>query len=131
MSPTDWPDLEAFLADLAVSLGSLAHLRTHPVGQSVRHGSQTSQRLTLSDDPAIRAFFAAKDEPLGRYNAALGPGDDPLRSRVTGGYKFNGEWSVRLREGGYHADTCTHAAGCRRPSMSCCLGPWIANGKDG
>jgi tetratricopeptide (TPR) repeat protein len=101
--PKDWPNLEAFLADLSVGLGRLHTFRTHPVGQSVRHGSQTSQRLTLSDDPAIQAFFAAMDGPISRYIAALGPGDDPLRSRITGGYKFNGEWSVRLREGGYHA----------------------------
>ncbi|MEO9213905.1 MAG: putative 2OG-Fe(II) oxygenase, partial [Caulobacteraceae bacterium] len=31
-------------------------------------------------------------------------GDDPVRSRNTGDYRFNGAWSVRLRPDGYHAD---------------------------
>lgn len=32
------------------------------------------------------------------------PGPDPHRSRVTGGYRIQGAWSVRLRTGGFHAD---------------------------
>ncbi|HEV2363033.1 MAG TPA: tetratricopeptide repeat protein [Caulobacteraceae bacterium] len=102
-TPEGWPDLEAFLADLKVALERRHTLRTHPVGQSVRHGSQTSQRLTVVDDPVIKAFFKAVDGPIRRHIEALGAGEDPLRSRRTGGYEFNGEWSVRLRESGYHA----------------------------
>jgi len=101
--PDGWPDLASYLADLTVSLGRLHTLRTHPVGQSVRHGSQTSQRLTLSTDPVIQAFFQAVDEPIRHHIEALGAGDDPLRARISGGYRFNGEWSVRLRADGYHA----------------------------
>ncbi|MEO9212155.1 MAG: putative 2OG-Fe(II) oxygenase, partial [Caulobacteraceae bacterium] len=103
-TPRGWPDLRAYLADLADSLTRLHTLRTHPIGQSIRHGSQTSQSLTLSDDPVIQAFFRAVDGPIRRYMAALGPGDDPVRSRNTGDYRFNGAWSVRLRPDGYHAD---------------------------
>jgi len=101
-TPEGWPNLRAYLADLAISLARLHTLRTHPVGESVRHGSQTSQTLTLSDDPVIQAFFRAVGGPIRRYMDALGSGDDPVRSRNTGAYRFNAAWSVRLRADGFH-----------------------------
>ena len=70
----------------------------------MRDGSQTQQSLSQSSDPAIKAFFGAIDGPIRRHIAWLGEGDDPLRRRITGGYAFNGVWSVRLRPGGFHAD---------------------------
>jgi tetratricopeptide (TPR) repeat protein len=103
-TPDGWDSLPAFLADLAVSLEKLHVLRTHPVGQSVRHGSQTSQNLIRSPDPAIQAFFQAVDGPIRRHIAALGAGSDLVRSRATGDYRFNGVWSIRLRGGGFHAN---------------------------
>jgi len=103
-TPDGWASLDAYLADLTVSLGRLHTLRTHPVGQSVRHGSQTSQSLTLSQDPVVRAFFQAIDGPIRRHIEALGPGDDPVRSRRSAAYGFSGCWSVRLRADGFHAD---------------------------
>jgi uncharacterized protein (TIGR02466 family) len=36
--------------------------------------------------------------------AAIGTGDDPVRRRNTGGYRFAGVWSVRLQPNGFHAD---------------------------
>jgi hypothetical protein len=52
----------------------------------------------------VRAFFEAIDGPIRRHIAALGPGDDPLRARANGTYRFNGIWSVRLRASGYHTN---------------------------
>ena len=72
------------------------------MGQSLRQGTQTSQSLTRSDDPAIRAFFAAIDAPIRAYIAMLAERDDDLGRRVTTGYRFTGAWSVRLRPGGRH-----------------------------
>jgi hypothetical protein len=103
-TPEGWPSLDAFLADLTLSLAPLHTRRTHPIGQSLRHGSQTSQSLDLSKDPVIRAFFAAIDGPIRRRLAALGQGPDIVRARNTGAYAFNGVWSVRLRPQGFHAD---------------------------
>jgi tetratricopeptide (TPR) repeat protein len=103
-TPDGWNSLEAYLADLTTRLESLHTLRTHPIGQSVRHGSQTSQSLTLSEDPVIQAFFRAVDGPIRGYMRALGEGGDIVRSRNTGDYLFNGVWSIRLRPDGYHAD---------------------------
>ena len=103
-TPAGWPSLEAYLADLAASLRALQRLPGHPIGQSIRHGAQTGQSLTLSDDPVIKAFFAAIDEPITRYIADLAGGGDPLGRRVTSGYRFAGAWSVLLRPGGRHVD---------------------------
>lgn len=102
-TPEGWPSLEAYLADLAPALRRLHALKTHPVGQSLRHGSQTSAPLTASDDPVVRAFFQAVDGPIRRHLERMGPGADPLRGRNTGGYRLSGAWSVQLRPGGFHA----------------------------
>ena len=109
-TPPGWPSLEAFLADLAESLMRRHPLQTHPIGQSLRHGTQTQQRLDRCDDPVIAAFFQAVDGPIRRHLQALGSGADPLRIRNTGGYQMRGVWSVRLRPDGYHADHL-HAEG--------------------
>ena len=102
-TPEGWSSLAAYLDDLAVALRRLHRLRTHPVGQSLRHGTQTHVDLRTSDDPAIKAFFVAIDGPIKLYLERLGGGDDPLRRRNTGAYRIAGCWSVQLASGGYHA----------------------------
>ncbi len=99
-TPNGWSSLEAYLADLKAALGRLHSLRAHPIGQSLRQGTQTSQSLQRSQDPAIRAFFQAIDGPIRAHIAELGKGKDPLRARNLGGYAIKGVWSVRLRPGG-------------------------------
>lgn len=102
-TPAGWPDLSSFLADLAVSLRRLHGLRTHPVGQSLRHGTQTAVDLKASDDPVIQAFLGAVQGPITRHVAGLGAGSDPLRRRNTGAWRMAGCWSVQLAPGGFHA----------------------------
>jgi len=101
-TPTGWPDLSSYLADLAAALGDLHQLHTHPLDQSLRHGTQTSVNLLRSQDPAIKAFQTAIDGPIRRHLAFLGDGDDPVRTRNTGDYRIKAMWSVRLRPGGFH-----------------------------
>jgi tetratricopeptide (TPR) repeat protein len=103
-APKGWASREAWLADLSAALRRLHRLKSHPLENSLRHGSQTAQSLRQSDDPAIRGFFAAIDAPICAYMAALGPGSDPLRARNTGAYDIRGAWSVRLQPGGWHVD---------------------------
>lgn len=100
--PEGWASLGAYLTDLAVALNAQHAYANHPLGQSLRHGSQTPVDLLLVDDPVIRAFFSCIDGPIRRYLKALGQGDDPVRRRNTGGYRLNGCWSVRLSPGGFH-----------------------------
>lgn len=103
-TPAGWPDLGAFLADLAASLDRIHIYSQHPSAQSLRHGSQTTFRLTGSDDPAIQAFFRAIEAPIRRHIASLGEGVGPLFGRSAGEYRISGAWSVRLRPGGFHKD---------------------------
>ncbi len=103
-TPAGWPSLDAFLNDLGKALKSLHPYEQHPANQSLRHGSQTLHLLTGSDDPAIRAFFAAMDAPIRQHMAKIGKGADALRRRNTGDYRIQGAWSVRLRPGGFHQD---------------------------
>jgi uncharacterized protein (TIGR02466 family) len=103
-APSGWADLPSYLADLAAALNRIHLYDTHPSSQSLRHGSQTTYRLTGSDDPAIKAFFKAIDAPIREHIAKMGAGTDPLRSRKTGNYRIEGAWSVRLKPGGFHKD---------------------------
>ncbi len=100
-TPDGWPNLEAYLADLRQSLRALHKARTHPIRQSLRHGTQVSS-LASSSDPAIAAFFGEARKAIARYQSGIGAGTDPLRSRNTGKAVIHASWSVRLQPGGFH-----------------------------
>ena len=101
--PPPWRDLAGFLADLTASLNRLHDPDGHALlFQSLRHGTETTQDLTRSADPAIRGLFDAFAAPIGRYLEHIGRGTDALRRRNSGKWRFNGSWSVRLRNRGFH-----------------------------
>ena len=104
-APSSWPDLASFLAELKRSLERLHQPHDHPLlFQSLRHGTETTGDLTREQDPVIQALFQAFDAPIRDYLAYIGTGDDPLRRRNRGAYRYNGGWSVRLRSAGFHAN---------------------------
>ncbi len=104
-APKPWADLTRFLADVKSSLEKLHKPDGHPLlFQSLRNGTETTEDLTRSTDPAIRALFQTFDAPIRAYLAHIGHGNDPLRRRHKGGHRFNGSWSVRLRSSGYHSN---------------------------
>ena len=92
--PQGWSSLSAFLDDLGQALDSLHGPLTHPVGQSLRHGSQTMRNLADYPDGPIRALFGALDVPIRRHIAAIGAGEQ--------NYAIAGAWSVRLNSSGFH-----------------------------
>ena len=102
--PPGWSSLTAFLADAVAELGALHRFVAHPLQQSVRGGGQ----LTLQEDhmrrPIIAALFTVLNHAVQNYLAALGRGEDPMRSRNSGRGAFTGAWSVRLASGGSHVD---------------------------
>ncbi|HET9109026.1 MAG TPA: tetratricopeptide repeat protein [Steroidobacteraceae bacterium] len=101
--PPPWRDLPSFLADLSASLNRLHDPNGHALlFQSLRHGTETTQDLTRSADPAVRALFDAFAAPVERYLEHIGRGTDALRRRNGGRWRFNGSWSVRLRNRGFH-----------------------------
>lgn len=129
-TPKGWGNLDAFLADLARSLEGLHAFNTHPVGQSLRHGSQTTQSLTLSQDPVIQAFFEAVDRPIRERLNSLGRGAGLVARRNTGGYEFNGVWSVRLQPNGFHADH-VHPMGWLSSACHIALPSAVDRGREG
>ena len=94
-APDGWESVEAYLADLERALDRLHGPLTHPVGQSLRGGSQTQRSLLDYPDLEVQALFEAVDAPVRRHVAAIGEAGD---------YDFAGAWSVRLNPGGRHVD---------------------------
>jgi len=104
-APPPWPDMVSFLADLKVSLNRLHDPHGHALlFQSLRHGTETTQDLSRSTDPVIRALFSTFAVPIRRYLEQVGHGSDPLRRRNDGRWRFNGSWSVRLHTSGFHTN---------------------------
>jgi tetratricopeptide (TPR) repeat protein len=129
-TPEGWPSLDAWLADMATALNSLHTLETHPLGQSLRQGTQTSQSLDRSADPVIRGLFEAIRGPILRHIEGLGRGRDPLRGRATGKYRLNGSWSVRLKPGGRHVNHM-HPKGWLSSACYIALPDAIETGREG
>lgn len=104
-APAPWPDLAGFFDDLKTSLGRLHNPHGHAVlFQSLRNGTETTEDLTRSRDPAIQSLFKSFAAPIGRYLDTIGDGADPLRRRKRARWRFNGSWSVRLHKSGYHTN---------------------------
>lgn len=103
-TPPGWSSLPEYLRDLAAALHRRHVMQAHPIGQTLRTGTQVDLDLEHEKDPAIRAFAQAIDGPIRRYMQAIGSGNDVLRSRNADGYRITGIWSVRLRAGGHHVN---------------------------
>ena len=129
-TPEGWGGLDAYVADLAAALERTHRYRGHPIGQSLRFGSQGVLSPSEAADPAIAAFFPTLRKAIAQYIADLGPGADPLRARITDDFSFAGAWSVRLRPGGYHANHIHHLGWI---SSACHLvtPPGIDDGQEG
>jgi tetratricopeptide (TPR) repeat protein len=91
--PEGWSNLDEYLGDLGAALDRIHGPLTHPVDQSLRHGSQTARGLADYPDAAIRALFRAIDAPIRRHIAAIAPGQN---------FEISSAWSVRLNSGGFH-----------------------------
>lgn len=103
-TPPGWSSLPEYLRDLGAALHKRHVMQAHPIGQTLRTGTQVDLDLEREQDPAIRAFAQAIDGPIRRYMQAIGSGNDVLRSRNADDYRITGIWSVRLRAGGHHVN---------------------------
>lgn len=102
-TPPGWSNLARFFSDVKASLSALHNPHGHRLlFQSLRHGTETTQDLSRSQDPVIQALFSTFTVPIARYREHIGSGNDALRRRNHGASRFNGSWSVRLHSSGYH-----------------------------
>jgi tetratricopeptide (TPR) repeat protein len=104
-TPDGWPSLRAYLADLAVALQKFHAVELDTFGLSRQDGVETRQNITPADGAAVRAFFAALEDPIREHLARLGKGRDLLRRRNAGGYRIKAAWSVKTEPEGFH---CNH-----------------------
>ncbi|KAA5804434.1 hypothetical protein F1654_00010 [Alkalicaulis satelles] len=102
-APPGWSSRADYLKDLAAELKAAHPYAAHPFGQSVRHGSQRPDILSVQT-PAIQAFRTAMSPLVDAYIDGLGAGADPLRRRRSAQWRIHGIWSVWLPPGGFHAD---------------------------
>jgi Tfp pilus assembly protein PilF len=95
---------EDALAAIAERLRSLHRARVHPIGQSLRGGTQTRGRLFERSEPEIVALRTAIETAIGQYWDRLPPIDaaHPLLRHRDARPRITGSWSVRLTGGGFH-----------------------------
>jgi Flp pilus assembly protein TadD len=109
--PPGWSSMNELNQQVSRALAARHRFATHPLGQSLRHGSQTSRSLLAEREPAIEALLAAFAPAIEDYRRAIGtaPGH-PLSARNQGEARFAGCWSVQLQREGFHVNHL-HPAG--------------------
>ncbi len=103
-TPPGFSGAIAFNAELRDRLNALHGMNAHPLGQSLRGGSQANRSLLTIDDPVIKAYLAALNEPIRAYTNLMRNPDHPWSGRKTGAHRLSGCWSAKLRPGGYHVN---------------------------
>lgn len=96
----------AELQSLALLLRTLHRARSHPIGQSLRRGTQTRGRLFARSEPEIRRLHDAIAAAVRDHFRALPPKDEahPLLRHRDAEPRIEGSWSVRLTSLGFHVN---------------------------
>ncbi len=92
------------IGEIADRLRNLHRTRAHPIGQSLRGGTQTRGRLFARREPEVLLLRDAVQQGVREYWNALPPADagHPLLRHRERTPRFGGSWSVRLTDGGFH-----------------------------
>lgn len=105
LTPPDGADIVSFNTRLAARLADLHAATRHPLDQTLRGGTQTTDDLFGRDIPEVRAVQAMIEAEIARYIATLPDDPDhPFLRRKSRRFAFSGSWSVRLRRGGHHVN---------------------------
>ena len=103
--PPEYDTQEVFLAQLKSALMERHVTKSHPLGQSLRGGTQTSTDLRFAPERVIQDFFQALAAPIKDYISAMGDDSShPLLRRKRESYRLTGAWSVHLRGEGFHVN---------------------------
>jgi tetratricopeptide (TPR) repeat protein len=94
------------LAGLADVLRALHVTRSHPIGQSLRGGTQTRGRLFSRPEPEIARLEQAVSEAVHAHFRNMPPADElhPLLRHRDSPLAIQGAWSVRLTSQGFHVN---------------------------
>ncbi|WP_371396947.1 putative 2OG-Fe(II) oxygenase [Fretibacter rubidus] len=104
-TPPEYTTQSEFLSKLTEELAVRQSEGGHPLGQSLRGGTQTTQDLRFADSRVIQDFFQALSAPIMDYiNRMPEDAEHPLFRRKTKGYRLTGAWSVRLSGQGFHVN---------------------------
>jgi tetratricopeptide (TPR) repeat protein len=91
------------LAAVRDALTGMHVTRAHPADQSLRGGTQTRGNLFDRREPAVIELRQAIERAIGAAMAMFQPDPHhPFLGRLTGSLKFQGSWSVRLANEGFH-----------------------------
>ncbi|HVM36966.1 MAG TPA: putative 2OG-Fe(II) oxygenase [Sphingomicrobium sp.] len=95
---------QAELGRLGELLRGLHRTRAHPIGQSLRGGTQTRGRLFWRQEPELRRLREAIVAAVDDHVRALPPKDEghPLLRHRNASLALGGSWSVRLLSNGFH-----------------------------
>jgi Tfp pilus assembly protein PilF len=96
--------IDVDVAALAAELRGLHRSRAHPIGQSLRGGTQTRGHIFGRNLPQIRLLEGGLRAAVRAHMAGM-PGHDathPLLRHQGRALEFAGSWSVRLADGGFH-----------------------------
>jgi Flp pilus assembly protein TadD len=103
--PPGWSSMAQLNAALVEALEARHAFQSHPLDQSLLHGSQTTRNLVADPDPAIQAILTAFEEPMRAYLQELGrDAGHPFLARNAGAAAIKAGWSVKLHCGGFHVN---------------------------
>ena len=96
---------DAQLSTVAAALRALHGARSQPLGQSVKGGTQTPGQLFSRGEPEVTLLRDSLVNAIRDFVDDLPAFDakHPLLKHRHDGLAFGPSWSVRLRDGGYHA----------------------------
>lgn len=119
----------AELTALADLLRGLHRTRAHPIGQSLRGGTQTRGRLFWRREPEIARLHDAIFAAVRSHVEALPPRDrdHPLLRHRDATMTIEGSWSVRLTSQGFHVNH-VHPEGVLSSACYISLPPSLGDG---
>lgn len=120
------------LDQLADTLRGLHKLSGQPLEQSLRGGTQTDGDVFMRIDPVLVALREAVRGVVAEHVAQLPPRDPdhPLLSAARDRISFNGAWSVRLKDAGFHSNH-VHPLGWLSSALYVALPPGMGTGEEG
>jgi hypothetical protein len=103
--PDGFSDMDSFNTELNTLLDRIHPATREYLGQSLRNGSQTPDKLFGTGYDLVERIQVRIREAINRYIVDMRSDDKhPLLSRRTRGFDYTGSWSSRLRDSGFHTN---------------------------